>query len=246
MENQRRRFLAATTGLGLSTLLPTAALAYGDDKAKEEKKDQPEDEVSAPEDLMREHGVLNRILLIFEEGMRRLRSKEDVSPDAATRDKARVADEAISNWETELSQREDLYKAVKVYAETNANLAGERGRLLRFMLRDYHRSGMDLPADKRALLLWGTGSYRADTISLACLPLPDGLPDLRQIRYFTGASRGVPRWSEAGKNQGSSGNRIGPRGVVMDDEPSRPDESEFLTVKQAARHMNVSPSLKIG
>ena len=31
---------------------------------------------------MREHGVLNRILLIFEEGLRRLRSKEDVSPDA--------------------------------------------------------------------------------------------------------------------------------------------------------------------
>jgi len=77
---------------------------------------------------------------------------EDVSPDAATRDKARLADEAISNWETELSQREDLYKAVKVYAGTNANLAGERGRLLRFMLRDYHRSGMDLPADKRAQL----------------------------------------------------------------------------------------------
>ncbi len=30
---------------------------------------------------MREHGVLNRILLIYEEGLRRLRAKEDVPPD---------------------------------------------------------------------------------------------------------------------------------------------------------------------
>ena len=30
---------------------------------------------------MREHGVLNRILLIYEEGLRRLRNREDVPPD---------------------------------------------------------------------------------------------------------------------------------------------------------------------
>ncbi|HJZ58436.1 MAG TPA: hemerythrin domain-containing protein [Gemmataceae bacterium] len=30
---------------------------------------------------MREHGVLNRILLIYEEGLRRLRNKEEVTPD---------------------------------------------------------------------------------------------------------------------------------------------------------------------
>ena len=30
---------------------------------------------------MREHGVLNRILLIYEEGLRRLRDKEEVTPD---------------------------------------------------------------------------------------------------------------------------------------------------------------------
>jgi hemerythrin-like domain-containing protein len=30
---------------------------------------------------MREHGVLNRILLIYEEGLRRLRAKDEVTPD---------------------------------------------------------------------------------------------------------------------------------------------------------------------
>src|SRR5207302_6331737 len=34
----------------------------------------------AAEDLMREHGILNRILLIYEEGLRRLKAKEDVTP----------------------------------------------------------------------------------------------------------------------------------------------------------------------
>ena len=53
----------------------------GDDKAKVDKKDQPDDEVGATEDLMREHGVLNRILLIYKEGLRRLRDKEEITPD---------------------------------------------------------------------------------------------------------------------------------------------------------------------
>src|SRR5205823_346987 len=53
----------------------------GDDKPKGDKKDQPEEEVGAAEDLMREHGALNRILLIYEEGLRRLRAKEEVTPD---------------------------------------------------------------------------------------------------------------------------------------------------------------------
>lgn len=38
------------------------------------------DEVNPVEDLMREHGALNRILLIYEEGLRRISSKEDLDP----------------------------------------------------------------------------------------------------------------------------------------------------------------------
>lgn len=78
MENNRRRFLISTGALGLTALGPTVCGAK-DDK---DKKDKPEEDVGATEDLMREHGVLNRILLIYEEGLRRLRAKEEVSPDA--------------------------------------------------------------------------------------------------------------------------------------------------------------------
>jgi hemerythrin-like domain-containing protein len=77
MSNERRKFLW-TAALGAAGLSPFLQGARGDDKNKEEGS---EDEVSAPEDLMREHGVLNRTLLIYEEGLRRLRNKEDVGPE---------------------------------------------------------------------------------------------------------------------------------------------------------------------
>jgi hemerythrin-like domain-containing protein len=80
MESERRRFLAATTALSVATLAAEAGQVRAQVKAKDGKKAEPE-EVSAAEDLMREHGVLNRILLIYEEGLRRLRAKEDLPPD---------------------------------------------------------------------------------------------------------------------------------------------------------------------
>jgi hemerythrin-like domain-containing protein len=55
--------------------LLAAALGLGAAKGK------VEEEVSPAEDLMREHGVLNRVLLIYEEGLRRLRVREEVAPD---------------------------------------------------------------------------------------------------------------------------------------------------------------------
>jgi hemerythrin-like domain-containing protein len=67
----RRRFLAASTGLILTA--PMLSLA-------KEAMD-PDEGVTAPEDLMKEHGVLNRCLLIYEEGMRRLQRNEELSPE---------------------------------------------------------------------------------------------------------------------------------------------------------------------
>lgn len=41
----------------------------------------PDEGVTAPEDLMKEHGVLNRCLLIYEEGLRRLAACQEVAPE---------------------------------------------------------------------------------------------------------------------------------------------------------------------
>lgn len=81
MDHDRRRFLVATGALGAGAVALTPGHLRSADKAADQKKDQPDEEVGAIEDLMREHGVLNRILLIYEEGLRRLRVREEVTPD---------------------------------------------------------------------------------------------------------------------------------------------------------------------
>jgi hemerythrin-like domain-containing protein len=48
--------------------------------ARETRKKGAEDAVSPPEDLMREHAVLDRVMLIYESGMRRLGQGEDIDP----------------------------------------------------------------------------------------------------------------------------------------------------------------------
>jgi len=48
----------------------------------EKKSEEQEIEVGPPEDLMREHGVLKRVLLIYGEVLRRFDAKQDFPPDA--------------------------------------------------------------------------------------------------------------------------------------------------------------------
>jgi len=48
---------------------------------KNADKIDPDAGVTAPEDLMKEHGVLDRCLLIYEESLRRLQSKEEASSE---------------------------------------------------------------------------------------------------------------------------------------------------------------------
>jgi thimet oligopeptidase len=72
-----------------------------------------------------------------------------VSTNADERAAGRAADEALTNWYTALLKREDLYRAVKEYADTKPKLMGEQKRFLEFTLRDFRRSGMALPKDKR-------------------------------------------------------------------------------------------------
>jgi hemerythrin-like domain-containing protein len=76
MSTPRRAFLQSTAALGVASLAPLTLLA--DEKEKAPKKE--EEEIPATEDLMREHGVLNRALLVYEELLRRTAAKEEVTP----------------------------------------------------------------------------------------------------------------------------------------------------------------------
>jgi len=79
---KRRRFLAAGGAwIAASAVLPAVADEQKEHGGKEEHDDH-EEEVAPPEDLMREHGVLRRILLIYDEILwRRLAHSEDFPPD---------------------------------------------------------------------------------------------------------------------------------------------------------------------
>jgi hemerythrin-like domain-containing protein len=77
--NKRRDFLRVIGTGGIGIFL-TASIANGYTHPGVSKQ-QKEEEVSPIEDLMREHGLLNRILLIYEEIMHRLAVKKpDVQP----------------------------------------------------------------------------------------------------------------------------------------------------------------------
>jgi hemerythrin-like domain-containing protein len=90
----RRLFLGAamTTGAGLVVAGcatqrraddPAAGDAARRDEPPEREEHEGEEEgVSPAEDLMREHGVLKRIILVYREGVRRIGAGEDLPPGA--------------------------------------------------------------------------------------------------------------------------------------------------------------------
>ena len=72
----RRSFLAQTSIAGASFILPALAGAQGKpEKPGSTDKAKGDVGISPAEDLMREHGVLNRILLIYDEHLRLLAAK---------------------------------------------------------------------------------------------------------------------------------------------------------------------------
>lgn len=81
----RRGFLrasAAGAGLFVPVRLAVEQQARGRGPTPAKKKEEREEEVAPPEDLMREHGVLKRVLLVYDEAIRRIETKQDLPPQA--------------------------------------------------------------------------------------------------------------------------------------------------------------------
>ena len=79
----------------------------------------------------------------------RLEIIKETSTDAALRDAATEQVKVIQEWAVGLDYREDVYRAVKAYADTKPTLAGEDAKLLKETMRDYTRAGLDLPKEQR-------------------------------------------------------------------------------------------------
>jgi hemerythrin-like domain-containing protein len=133
MASNRRKFLAATAALGASGLITLGPTGLAQEKAKDEKKDKPEEEVGAAEDLMREHGVLNRVLLIYEEGLRRLRAKEEIGPEVFHRS-ATLVRKFVEDYHEKLEENFIFPEFEKHKQQTG----------LVKVLREQHQAGRDV------------------------------------------------------------------------------------------------------
>src|SRR6185369_7459920 len=79
----------------------------------------------------------------------RLSLIKETSTNAAIREAATDAIKELEEWMVGLDYREDVYKAVKAYADRKPKLAGEEAKLLFETMRDYRRAGLDLPKPQR-------------------------------------------------------------------------------------------------
>ncbi len=99
----RRRFLCITGSLAAGIALPAitpAVLAAGKNEGKEK-----ESGVNPVEDLMREHGVLRRVLLIYEELISRM-SRAKVLPSEVIGDSARIIRRFVEDYHEKLEEDE--------------------------------------------------------------------------------------------------------------------------------------------
>src|SRR4051812_38876976 len=127
----RRQFLLST---GAASLLTGAAARA------EGPKDKPEDEVSPTEDLMREHGVLRRVLLVYGEVLRRFGTGEEVPADALAH-AATIIHEFIEDYH-EKDEEEFIFPRLEKARKLTDLVA---------VLRLQHQAGRKLTADVRKL-----------------------------------------------------------------------------------------------
>ena len=128
---------------------------------------------------------------------------KETNTNPAMRSAAENAVKAFQDWAVGIDYREDVYKAIKAFADTHPKLSGEDEKLLKETLRDYRRAGLDLPPNQRKAVeelrkeLSKLGTDFDTNIVKASAPVMftkadlDGLPD----SFFT--SRGIKTGDDA-------------------------------------------------
>jgi hemerythrin-like domain-containing protein len=121
--------------VGVVSLAGLPALASTASQQKNPDKIDPDSGVTAPEDLMKEHGVLDRCLLIYEEAIRRLGSKEEVAPEVFNH-----TAELIRSFVEEYHERNEEKYIFPVFEENKTLID------LVQTLKTQHKAGRDVTA----------------------------------------------------------------------------------------------------
>ncbi len=136
-QGDRRDFLRRAGVLGVALGVPRIQALQQEKTAAQQPKEQ---EVSPAEDLMREHGLLNRVLLIYEEIGRRLQRKSEYDPGALA-GAARIIQQFIEDYHEKLEED---------YLFPRFEKAGRLAELVR-VLREQHQAGRRLTAQIQRL-----------------------------------------------------------------------------------------------
>lgn len=122
-----RKFYSLLICLTIPCVSLTAEEAIKDNQAKEQE------EVSANEDLMREHGILNRLLLIYQEIARRLENHEQFDVESLA-SSANIVRSFIENYHEKLEED---------FIFTKFEKEGKQLELIK-ILREQHNAGRNL------------------------------------------------------------------------------------------------------
>jgi len=144
----RRSLLAAA-------ITATASVALGQSNSSKPAADQEED-VSPTEDLMREHGLLNRVLLLYDDGLRKLEAKTEYDP-AVLAGGADIIRRFIEEYHEKLEED---------YLFPRFEKAGKLTDLVT-VLRQQHKAGRRVTAEIQRLSSGKTLREAADRKALA-------------------------------------------------------------------------------
>jgi thimet oligopeptidase len=123
----------------VSNTISRAEAAFDEIAACSHEKLTFQNTIAALDDIAYDIGLAaNRLNLI-----------KETSTNAALREAATDAIKKLSEWSVGLDYREDVYRTVNAYARTLPKLVGEEDKLLREVLRDYRRAGLELPKAQR-------------------------------------------------------------------------------------------------
>ena len=155
LPSTRRRFLRHTSLASAAVLVPAISFANSQ-KPPSAEKTRDAEEISPAEDLMREHGVLNRILLIYDHHLHMLTTKQTFDGSVL-----------VSAADTIRHFVEDYHEKLEEdFLFSRFRKAGKLVNLVDTLLAQ-HKAGRTLTAQIRELAGVATLKYVSDTDKLA-------------------------------------------------------------------------------
>jgi len=155
LPSTRRRFLQYTSVASAAVLVPAISFA-NPQKPPSAEKTRDAEEISPAEDLMREHGVLNRILLIYDHHLHMLTTKQTFDGSVLVR-----AADIVRHFVEEYHE-----KLEEDFLFPRFRKAGKLVNLVDTLLAQ-HKAGRTLTAKIRELAGVATLKYVSDTDKLA-------------------------------------------------------------------------------